>query len=91
MSTYFFRTNLHGIGNILAIKQQLDQWEQRGEIDHWHIDVNNAEAPLEIVTQQLTPELVKHRIRELGVDVEFTTPPDSADRGSDRSRPPGRP
>ena len=91
MSTYFFRTNLHGLGNIVAVKQQLDQWEQRGEIEHWHIDVNSPDAPLEIVTNELTPELVKHRIRELGIEAEFTTPPDSTDRGSERGRAPGRP
>ncbi|GAB4091270.1 hypothetical protein [Flaviaesturariibacter terrae] len=89
MSTYFFRTNLHGLGNIAAVKQQLDQWEQRGEIDSWHIDVTNPDAPLEIVTQQLTPELVKHRIRALGVDAEFSAPPDSGHR--DRGHAPGRP
>ncbi|RYY88066.1 MAG: hypothetical protein EOO15_10020 [Chitinophagaceae bacterium] len=91
MSTYFFRTNLHGIGMIAAVKQQLDQWERAGEIDRWHVDVNNPEAPLEIVTQQLTPELVKNRIRGLGIDAEFTTPPERGDRGSDRGRAPGKP
>jgi len=89
MSTYFFRTNIHGLGTLLAVKQHLDQWERSQDIDHWHIDLNNPDAPLEIVTQKLTPEQVKHRIRQLGVDADFTTPPDSRQRDSGRA--PGRP
>jgi hypothetical protein len=91
MSTYFFRTNVHGLGNILALKQQLDGLEQEGAIDSWHLDSNNPDAPLEITTQQLTPELVKHRIRELGIDADFTAPPEGRDRDQDQRHAPGRP
>ncbi|RYY95061.1 MAG: hypothetical protein EOO11_16620 [Chitinophagaceae bacterium] len=90
MSTYFFRTNIHGLGNIAAVKQQLDRMEKSGEIETWHLDINNPEAPLEIVTNQLTPELVKHRIRELGIDADFTTPPESRGERT-QERAPGKP
>jgi hypothetical protein len=91
MSTYFFRTNIHGLGTIAAVKQQLDRLERDGEIDSWHLDINNPDAPLEIITQKLTPELVKHRIRELGIDADFTAPPEGRDRDQDQRRAPGRP
>ncbi|GAA4324230.1 hypothetical protein [Flaviaesturariibacter amylovorans] len=90
MSTYFFRTNIHGLGNMAQVKAHLDRWEQSKEIDTWHIDMTNPESPLQIVTQQLTPDQVKHRIRELGVDADFIKPPETRDRGDDRTRG-GRP
>jgi hypothetical protein len=89
MSTYFFRTGNNGLRNIGDVKIQLDQWERNGDIDSWHLHSGDPDAPLEIVTQKLSPELVKHRIRELGIDVDFTTPPDSATRN--RGQAPGRP
>jgi hypothetical protein len=49
--------------------------EQRRDIERWHLDMNNAENLLEIETNKLSPEEVKHLVREAGFEAEFTTAP----------------
>lgn len=75
MSTYFFRTNIEGPGGVNQIKPRLDEMEQRKDIERWHLDMNNPENLLEIETNKLSPEEVKHLVREAGFDAEFTTAP----------------
>jgi copper chaperone CopZ len=75
MSTYFFRTNINCIGCITQIKPKLDSLEQSGQIERWHVDANNPEHLLEIETLQMSPEQVKHFVREAGFEAEFTKAP----------------
>lgn len=75
MSTYFFKTNIKGPGSVNQIKPRLDEMEQRRDIERWHLDMNNPENLLEIETNKLSPEEVKHLVREAGFEAEFTTAP----------------
>lgn len=77
MSIYFFRTNIKGPGSINQIKPRLDDMEQKKDIERWHLDMNGSENLLEIETNKLSPEEVKHMIREAGFDAEFTKSPQS--------------
>ena len=75
MSTYFFKTNINCLGCVNQIKPQLDKMENDKSIEHWHIDLNSPEYLLEIETNKLSPEEVKHIIRETGFDADFTKAP----------------
>lgn len=75
MSTYFFKTNIEGPGSINQIKSKLDEMEQKRDIERWHLDMNNPENLLEVETNALSPEEVKHLVREAGFEAEFTKAP----------------
>lgn len=75
MSTYFFKTNINCLGCVNQIKPQLDKMESEKSIEYWHIDLNSPEYLLEIETNKLSPEQVKHIIRETGFDADFTKAP----------------
>jgi hypothetical protein len=75
MSTYFFKTNIDSTGIASNIKPHLDKLERNKEIDHWRVHMNDNNHVLEIETQRMSPEQVKHFIRETGIDAEFTSPP----------------
>ena len=77
MSTYFFRTNINGPGGVNQIKPRLDEMEQRNDIERWHLNMNDSEHLLEIETNKLSPEEVKHMIREAGFEAEFAKSPQS--------------
>ena len=69
MSTYFFKTNINNLGSVSQLKPHLDKLEGDKSIERWHIDFNNPEHILEIETNKLSPEEVKHLIREMGYDI----------------------
>lgn len=75
MSTYFFKTNIKGPGGVNQIKTTLDEMEQKKEIERWHLDMNSTENLLEIETNKLSPDEVKHLVREAGFEAEFTKAP----------------
>lgn len=75
MSTYFFKTNINNLGGVAQIKTHLDKLEQEKTIERWHIDFNDPEHLLEIETNQLSPEEVKHLLRATGIDADFTKAP----------------
>ncbi|MBD0279971.1 MAG: heavy-metal-associated domain-containing protein [Flavisolibacter sp.] len=75
MSTYFFKTNINCLGCVTQIKPQLDKMEDEKTIERWHVDFNHPEHILEIETNTLSPEQVKHMIREQGFEAEFTKAP----------------
>ena len=74
MSTYFFKTNINCIGCASQIKPHMDKLEQTKEIEHWKVDLNTPEYIMEVETNRLSPEQVKHYIREAGFEAEFTRP-----------------
>ncbi len=49
--------------------------ENEKTIERWHVDFNHPEHILEIETNTLSPEQVKHMIREQGFEAEFTKAP----------------
>ena len=75
MSTYFFKTNINCLGCVSQIKPHLDKLENNKTIERWHVDFNNPEHILEIETNKLSPEEVKHLVRATGFDAEFTKAP----------------
>ena len=75
MSIYFFRTNIKGAGGVTQIKPRLDEMEQKKDIQRWHLDMNSPEHLLEIETDKLSPDEVKHLVREAGFEAEFTKAP----------------
>jgi hypothetical protein len=77
MSTYFFKTNITNEGLVSQAKNQLDQLQQSNEIDRWNFDDNHPERLLEIETQSLSPDMVKHKLREMGIEADFTKAPEA--------------
>jgi hypothetical protein len=75
MSTYFFKTNINSLGGVAQLKPQLDKLEQDKTIERWHVDFNHQEHLLEIETNTLSPEEVKHMIRAAGFEADFTKAP----------------
>lgn len=71
MSTYFFKTNINCIGCVTQIKPHLDKLEQSQDIEHWHVDFNDPEHILLIETNKMSPEQVKHYVRETGFDADY--------------------
>lgn len=76
MSTYFFTTNIDDTGTAVHIKPHLDRLEQSRDIDRWRVHIQDPQHVLEIETQKMSPEQVKHFLREKGIEAEFTFPPD---------------
>ena len=77
MSTYFFKTNIKGPGGVNQIKPRLDEMEQRQDIERWHLDMNSPEHLLEIETNKLSLEEVKHLVRAAVFEAEFTKAPEA--------------
>jgi copper chaperone len=75
MSTFFFKTNINCLGCVTQIKPQLDKLEQNKDIERWHIDFNNPEHLLQIETNKMSPDEVKHYVREAGFEADFTKAP----------------
>lgn len=75
MSTYFFKTNISNLGGITQLKPHLDKLEQDKTIDRWHLNADHPDQILEIETQKLSPEEVKHELRAAGVEADFTKAP----------------
>jgi copper chaperone CopZ len=75
MSKYFFKTNINCLGCATQIKPHMDRLEQNREIEHWHVDLNSPEYVLEVETNKMSPEEVKHYVREAGFEAEVTRAP----------------
>ena len=75
MSTYFFKTNINSLGGIDSLKPHLEKLEGDNTIDRWHLNAEHPDQILEIETQKLSPEEVKHQLRAAGIEADFTTAP----------------
>ncbi len=75
MSTYHFKTNLKCDGCVDAIRPGLEELMQKGDIEHWEVALQSPEKLLVIETQRLTPDKVKHLLREKGYEAEFAMAP----------------
>jgi hypothetical protein len=53
----------------------MDKLEQTKEIDHWNVHVNTPNYLMEVVTEKMSPEQVKHYTREAGFEAEFKKAP----------------
>ena len=77
MSTYHFKTSTPGTTNFEKIRPSLDKIQSGGDIERWEVLSHNAIPVLQVVTNKLSAEEVKHLLREAGLDVEFTKAPEA--------------
>ena len=72
MSTYFFKTYAD---TPEGIRQHMEKLEQSKDIERWRTEPANGGQILEIETLKMSPEQVKHYLRESGIEAEFTRAP----------------
>jgi len=77
MSTYHFKASTQGTDDIEKIKPFLDKLQNTNDIERWEVRFYNTEKLLQIETNKLSPEEVKHFLRESGFDAEFTKAPEA--------------
>jgi hypothetical protein len=74
MSLFFF-TATELKTDSTRIQECLNSLQQEGTIRGWEIDANNGEPIVKVDTLEVSSEKLKHLIREGGIDVEFSKPP----------------
>jgi hypothetical protein len=74
MSTFFF-TAAELKTDSTRIQQCLESLQREGAIEKWEINADNGEPVLAVDTLEISSEELKHKIREGGIDVDFTRPP----------------
>ena len=75
MSTYHFKTNLKCDACVNTIKPALDELMHKGDIEHWNVNLQSPEKTLVVKTLRLTPDMVKHILREKGYEADFAMAP----------------
>lgn len=74
MSTFFFTTAELKTDNT-RIQQCMEKLKMEGSINTWQIKAYSGDPVLAVETITISSEELKHKIREGGVDVEFSKPP----------------
>lgn len=74
MSTFFFKTHAASPEATARLKNALQKMEQDQSIEQWQLN-ENADNVLQVTTNKLSPEEVKHLLRATGVDADFTVAP----------------
>lgn len=74
MSTFFFKTTELKSDNT-RVQQCMEDMEQKGVITRWQIKAYDGDPVLAVDTIKISSEELKHLIRECGIDVEFSVPP----------------
>jgi|GEM_PF-1371767 len=74
MSTFFF-TATELKTDSTRIQECLETLQREGTIRSWEIDPNNGEPIVKVDTLEVSSEKLKHLIREGGIDVDFSRPP----------------
>ncbi|ANE52775.1 hypothetical protein [Flavisolibacter tropicus] len=86
MSTFFFKaTELKT--DSTRIQECLDSLKREGAIEKWEIDPHSGDPIVAVDTLKISSEELKHRIREGGIDADFSEPP----QRRTKDRPQGRP
>ena len=74
MSTFFFKaTELKT--DSTRVQECLETLQREGAIDKWEINSHRGDPIVAVDTIQISSEELKHRIREGGIDVDFSEPP----------------
>ena len=74
MSTFFFKaTELKT--DSTRVQECLENLQREGAIDKWEIDAHSGDPVVAVDTIRISSEELKHRIREGGIDVDFSEPP----------------
>lgn len=74
MSTFFFKTNTTSPDATTQLKDALQKMQQDQSIEQWQLN-DSPENVLQVTTNKLSPEEVKHLLRATGIDADFTTAP----------------
>ena len=53
----------------------MEALQQKGTIQRWQIKAYDGEPVLSVDTLEVSSEALKHLIRECGIDVNFSAPP----------------
>ena len=75
MSTFSFTANLSNPESISKIRYHLQKLQNDNSIESWHTDTTNGVDVLQVETNKLSPEELKHLLRAAGIDVNFTVAP----------------
>lgn len=75
MSTFSFSADLGNPESISKIRYHLQKLVNDNSIENWHINTNDGTQVLQVETNKLSPEELKHLIRAAGFDVNFTVAP----------------
>ena len=74
MSTFFFKaTELKT--DSTRVQQCLESLQREGAIEKWEIDSHSGDPIVAVDSLRISSEELKHRIREGGIDVDFSEPP----------------
>ena len=74
MSTFFFKaTELKT--DSTRVQECLESLQREGAIEKWEINPQDGEPIVAVDTLKISSEQLKHRIREGGIDVDFSEPP----------------
>ncbi len=76
MSTFFFKTTELKTDST-RVQDCLEALKQKGTVQNWQIKSKGGEPVLSVDTVEVSSEGLKHLIRECGIDVEFSEPPQS--------------
>ena len=80
MSTFSFSADLGNPESISKMNYHLQKLANDKSIEHWQIDQTDGAHLLQIETNKLSPEELRHLIRAAGFDVNFTTAPQAKHR-----------
>lgn len=74
MSTFFFKAAELKTDST-RVQQCLETLQREGTIDKWEIDPHSGDPIVAVDTLKISSEELKHKIREGGIDVDFSEPP----------------
>jgi hypothetical protein len=74
MSTFFFQTTELKTDST-RVQECMEALQQKGTIQRWQIKAYEGEPVLSVDTVEVSSEALKHLIRECGIDVQFSAPP----------------
>ena len=77
MSTFFFQT-VELKTDSTRVQECMEALQQKGTIQRWQIKAYDGEPVLSVDTLEVSSEALKHLIRECGIDVQFSAPPQAA-------------
>ena len=75
MSTFSFNADLGNPESFSKIRYVLQKLANDKIIENWHINESDGSHLLQVETNKLSPEELKHLIRATGLDVNFTAAP----------------
>ena len=75
MSTFFFKANNpQGPASGSGLDDLLKKLKDEQAIEDWSWNDSEGDKLLSVETNRLSSEELKHKLRESGVDVDFSTP-----------------